>query len=81
MDVKLSYDPSGRALSHGVASLLAARPKRAMDEDMVRLKSLLEGGKTTADQGRVHLEDLTTAPAPTAGRRLRGSNHPPAGSG
>jgi hypothetical protein len=48
VDVKLSYNPSDRALSHGVASLLAARPKRAMDEHMVRLKSLLEGGKTTA---------------------------------
>jgi hypothetical protein len=30
-----------------------------MDEDMVRLKSLLEEGKTTGDEGQVSLDDLT----------------------
>jgi uncharacterized membrane protein len=63
VDIKLSYNPPGGALGHAVASLLGADPKRALDEDMVRLKSLLEEGKTRADEGPVHLEEVTTTPA------------------
>jgi uncharacterized membrane protein len=63
VDIKLTYNPPGGALGHAAASLLGADPKRAMDEDMVRLKSLLEEGKTRADQEPVYLEDLTNAPA------------------
>jgi uncharacterized membrane protein len=49
IDVHMSYNPPAGALGHAVASLFGADPKRAMDEDMVRLKSLLEEGKTRAD--------------------------------
>jgi uncharacterized membrane protein len=68
--IKLSYNPPGGAVGHALASLLGADPKRAMDDDMVRLKSLLEEGKTRADQGRVRLDQLATGPAdrPPAGR-------------
>lgn len=61
IEVRISYNPPGGALGHGVAALFGSDPKRAMDEDMVRLKSLLEEGKTSADQGRVSLEEVTGA--------------------
>jgi uncharacterized membrane protein len=58
IDVRMSYTPPAGALGHAVAALFGADPKRAMDEDMVRLKSLLEEGKTTAQGERVALEDV-----------------------
>jgi len=60
VDVKMSYNPPGGAVGHAVASLLGTDPKRAMDEDMVRLKSLLEAGRTSADEGRVRLDEVAT---------------------
>jgi uncharacterized membrane protein len=54
VDVHLSYNPPAGAIGHAVASLFGTDPKHAMDEDMVRLKSLLEEGRTRAgpDSGR-----------------------------
>jgi uncharacterized membrane protein len=49
IDVQMSYNPPAGALGHGFAVLFGADPKHAMDEDMVRLKSLLEEEKTRAD--------------------------------
>src|SRR5579859_7190057 len=46
VDLNLSYVPPAGALGHAVASLFGADPKRALDEDMNRLKTLLETGKT-----------------------------------
>lgn len=48
LDIRMSYNPVAGALGHVVASLFRADPKHALDEDMVRFKSLLEHGKTTA---------------------------------
>jgi uncharacterized membrane protein len=48
VDIRLSYNPPAGALGHAVASFFGADPKHALDEDMVRLKSLLEFGKTSA---------------------------------
>jgi uncharacterized membrane protein len=42
IDVHLSYTPPAGVLGHAIASLFGTDPKHAMDEDMVRLKSLLE---------------------------------------
>jgi uncharacterized membrane protein len=80
IDVQLSYNPPAGALGHAVATFFGADPKRAMDEDMVRLKSLLEEGKTRADGEPVRLDEVTantpsTEPArvPTGKRqRTRG---------
>jgi uncharacterized membrane protein len=58
IDVQLSYNPPAGALGHTVALLFGVDPKRAMDEDMVRLKSLLEEGKTRADKEPVHLSEV-----------------------
>lgn len=48
IDVQLSYNPPGGAVGHAIASLFGADPKTAMDDDFLRLKSLLESGRATA---------------------------------
>ena len=40
--VRLSYNPPGGALAHGVLALFGADPKSRLDEDMVRMKNVLE---------------------------------------
>jgi uncharacterized membrane protein len=45
IDVRLSYRPPGGALGHGLAALLGADPKRQLDDDLLRLKSILEHGR------------------------------------
>jgi uncharacterized membrane protein len=61
--VQLSYNPPASVLGHTVASLFGVDPKRAMDEDMVRLKSLLEEGKATAQGKPVHVEEVISGSA------------------
>jgi uncharacterized membrane protein len=56
IDLRMSYRPPGGLLGHIVASLFASDPKHAMDEDLARLKSLLEHGKTTAHGETVRRE-------------------------
>lgn len=58
IDVRMSYNPPAGAIGHSLASLLGVDPRSAMDEDMVRLKSLLEEGKASAGEGQVRLEEL-----------------------
>jgi uncharacterized membrane protein len=58
IEVRMSYNPPAGAIGHSLASLFGVDPRRAMDEDMVRLKSLLEEGKASAGQGQVRLEEL-----------------------
>ena len=52
VDIRLSYNPPAGALGHFAALLFGDDPKSAMDEDLVRLKSLLEQGKATDDRVR-----------------------------
>jgi uncharacterized membrane protein len=49
VDLKLSYIPPAGPLGHLVASLFGADPKQALDEDLNRLKVLLETGKAKTD--------------------------------
>jgi uncharacterized membrane protein len=56
--IEMSYNPPGGALSHGVAVLFGTDPKRAMDDDLVRFKSLVEEGKATAHGRTVRREDV-----------------------
>jgi uncharacterized membrane protein len=60
IDVRLSYTPPAGAVGHSVAVLFGVDPKQSMDDDMVRLKSLLEEGRTTAGRAReqVRLEEI-----------------------
>jgi uncharacterized membrane protein len=50
VSVQLSYVPPAGALGHAVAQLFGVDPRQAMNEDMVRLKSLLEEGRTSTDE-------------------------------
>ena len=58
LDVRLSYNPPGGALGHAVAHLFGGDPKQQMDDDLLRLKSLLEQGKATGHQGTARKEDV-----------------------
>lgn len=71
VDIKLSYNPPGGALGHAIALLFGADPKSEMDEDMVRLKSLLEEGKTSSAGQTVTREEIEAAQAPEQGRPLK----------
>jgi uncharacterized membrane protein len=67
VDIRMSYNPPAGALGHAVAALFGMDPKHAMDDDLVRLKSLLEYGKTTADGETVTRAEVD----PGSGRRER----------
>lgn len=47
--IRMSYNPPAGAIGHVVAKLFGADPKKEMDEDMVRMKTLIETGKTPRD--------------------------------
>jgi uncharacterized membrane protein len=46
LDIRLSYTPPAGVLGHVFARLLGADPKKQMDDDLQRFKSLVETGKT-----------------------------------
>jgi uncharacterized membrane protein len=56
--IHLCYKPPAGVVGHFLASLFGADPKREMDEDMVRLKSLIELGRTRAHGLRVTRAEL-----------------------
>jgi uncharacterized membrane protein len=69
--LRLSCAPPAGALGEAVAAFFGSHPKRQIDEDLLRFKSLLETGQTRAGQSRVRLEDVqgggvppTVPPAP-----------------
>jgi uncharacterized membrane protein len=55
MHFRISYNPPGGAIGHGVTALLGQDLKRKLDEDLLRFKTLMETGKPphdAADRGR-----------------------------
>jgi len=56
--VDMSYGPPAGLLGHSVAWLARQDPRTAMNEDLLRMKSLLEEGKTTMRGEEVRLADL-----------------------
>lgn len=58
VQIRMSYCPPGGLLGHSVAWLFGADPKSEMDDDLVRLKSLLETGKTHAHSAPVTREEV-----------------------
>jgi uncharacterized membrane protein len=61
VDVHLSYNPPGGALGHVVAWLMGSDPKTAMDQDLIRLKSLIEQGRASAPGKRVTRSEISAA--------------------
>jgi uncharacterized membrane protein len=64
LDIRMWYAPPAGAVGHAVASLIGVGPKHAMDADLVRLKSLLEDGRTSGAGQPVTRQDVATASAP-----------------
>ncbi|HWO23852.1 MAG TPA: SRPBCC family protein [Kofleriaceae bacterium] len=56
--IYLSYRPPGGAIGHAVAHVLGWDPKARIDDDMIRMKALLEEGQTRAHGERVTTHDL-----------------------
>ena len=59
--IRMSYCPPAGMFGHAVASLFGADPKSEINDDMVRLKSLIEIGKTRAHGVRVTREEVGVA--------------------
>ena len=53
--VQMEYLPPAGALGHAVAQLFGVDPRQAMNDDLIRLKSLLETGKTSSSKGTAEL--------------------------
>jgi uncharacterized membrane protein len=44
VQIRFSYNPPAGALGHSIAGLIGVDPKRAFDEDLLRMKSFVETG-------------------------------------
>jgi uncharacterized membrane protein len=49
LDIHMSYCPPAGVLGHAVAAMFGADPKSELDQELLRLKSYLETGKTPRD--------------------------------
>ena len=49
VDIQMSYCPPAGVLGHAVAALFGADPKSELEQELLRLKSFLETGKTPRD--------------------------------
>lgn len=56
--VRVSYRPPGGVLGHAIAHILGWDPKSRMDDDLVRMKGLLEEGKIRAGGEHVRLTEF-----------------------
>lgn len=52
VQVHMTYNPPGGWLGHGVAAAFGVDPKRSLDEDLVRMKTLLETGRVARDAAK-----------------------------
>jgi uncharacterized membrane protein len=52
VSVRMSYNPPGGSLGHGVAAAFGVDPKSSLDEDLARLKTLIETGRPPHDAAR-----------------------------
>ena len=49
VDIRLSYNPLAGGLGHAAAAIFGADPKTQMDEDLARMKTLIETGRPPHD--------------------------------
>jgi uncharacterized membrane protein len=47
--IRMSYNPPAGAIGHAFAKIFGANPKREMDEDMLRMKTMIETGRPPHD--------------------------------
>lgn len=53
--IRMSYNPPGGWFGHGIAAAFGADPKRSLDADLVRMKTLLETGRAPHDAAQPEL--------------------------
>jgi len=58
--VQMTYLPPAGVAGHAVAQLFGVDPRQAMHEDLIRLKTLLEEGKTSTDETKVEYTGRTS---------------------
>jgi uncharacterized membrane protein len=58
--VQMVYLPPAGVAGHAVAQLFGVDPRQAMHEDLIRLKTLLEEGKTSTDETKVEYSGRTS---------------------
>jgi uncharacterized membrane protein len=56
--IHMTYKPPAGVLGHCITALFGANPKSEIDDDMVRLKSLMERGSTSAHGAKVDKKSL-----------------------
>ena len=72
--VRLSYNPPAGAIGHAIAKAFGADPKSEMDQDLMRMKSLIETGSVPhdaaqkIDENRPAGEERGTARGQSSGR-------------
>jgi uncharacterized membrane protein len=59
VDVRLSYNPPGGAMGHAIAAMFGSDPRTEMDQDLARMKTLIETGNFPHDAAQ-HLTDAGT---------------------
>jgi uncharacterized membrane protein len=52
LDIKMSYNPVAGALGHAAAALFGADPRSLMDQDLARMKTMIETGRPPHDAAR-----------------------------
>jgi uncharacterized membrane protein len=52
LEVRMSYNPLAGGVGHAVAALFGADPKNEMDQDLARMKTMLETGVPAHDAAR-----------------------------
>ncbi|HUE99626.1 MAG TPA: SRPBCC family protein, partial [Anaerolineales bacterium] len=57
--VQMNYIPPAGVAGHAVAQLFGVDPRQAMHDDLTRLKTLLEEGKTSTDENKVEYTGRT----------------------
>jgi uncharacterized membrane protein/osmotically-inducible protein OsmY len=58
VELRMAYRPPAGTVGHGVARLLGADPRKQIDDDVIRFKSLLEEGKATGRHETVSGEQV-----------------------
>ncbi|MDQ3334823.1 MAG: SRPBCC family protein [Myxococcota bacterium] len=56
--IRMTYRPPGGMIGHAIAQVLGWDPKARIDDDMIRMKALLEQGKTRAHGDKISIKDL-----------------------
>ena len=66
VDIHLTYTPPGGAIGHVVATIFNSDPKQELDEDLARMKTMIETGRIPHDAARRDGKTYMTSTLPSA---------------